>query len=56
MLIVPDEAIPAYKMADVWKDFGEIIGIGSPQAIEDYTNESLQTAQASLYSNLAVCK
>ena len=36
-LIVPDDAILAYRSADVWKDFGIIIGLSSPLAVEDVT-------------------
>lgn len=33
-LLVPAHAVAAYQSADVWRDFGEICGIGTPQAIE----------------------
>lgn len=42
-LYVPIESVDAYKAADEWKDFGNIIGIHAPEAIEQIKPSTVNT-------------
>lgn len=41
-LVVPMNAVPAYQAANVWKDFGQIIGVEDTQDVEDIYNTTRQ--------------
>ena len=40
-LYVPTNSINAYKAADVWKDFGTILGIQEPEGIDEIKSSAL---------------
>lgn len=42
-LYVPADAISAYRQADVWKEFGEICGIGTPLGVETPSADDAET-------------